>query len=57
MASEVSTDGLEQGLGDHGLIYEWKYALIPSNSDVPVYTQGQEPVELRLRWSPRIRSP
>lgn len=61
MPSEVSIDGLEQGLGYRCLIYEWKYALIQSNSDVLVYTQGQQPGTLRpelgVRWSPRVRSP
>lgn len=60
MPSEVSIDGLEQGLGYRCLIYEWKYALIQSNSDVLVYTQGQHPGTLRpevgVRWSPRVRS-
>lgn len=47
MPSEVSIDGPEQGLGYRCLIYEWKYALIQSNSDVLVYIQGQRPARLR----------
>ncbi len=47
MPSEVSIDGPKQGLGYRCLIYEWKYALIQSNSDVLVYIQGQ--------WLARLR--